>query len=175
MDRKEFEKYMRPSNGLVVISVITGGMGLMLLVAGVILPALVALLPCGICAWATWVGASEFKKQLDSLEAAGQLDYVIREFAGGRQFFGDKLRLSSNYILGKRSGRILSYSQVAKIYQHIHSTNFAEDRRELRVETTDGKMIIVCKLPLHGKGDQELGLVAGLVKAMNPGVQIGYR
>lgn len=175
MDKKALEKYLQPSGGLLVIAGIMGVFFVFLLMGGLFLPALVALVPCVLCGWVGWTSISDFKKQLQELESSGRLEGVLREFAGGKQFFKDKLRLGPTYILGKKSGKILTHSQVRKVYQHVHKTNFVEDRREIRVETQDGKVIIVCQIPLKGKGDQELVQAISIMKTMNPGLQIGYK
>lgn len=175
MDRQTFEKFMKPGVGLLVFGIIMGGFGLVLVFGGMILPGLVAMVPGVLCGWASWSSISRFKKQMEELETSGRLDSVIREFAGGRQFFKDKLRLGPTYIYGKGVGRILTHGEVRKVYQHVHKTNFVEDRREMRVETTDNKIFSLCKIPLRGKGDQELIQAIAIMKTMNPGIHVGYK
>lgn len=175
MDRKELEKYLRPSCTTLVVGIIMAVFGILLLVNGILLPALIALPMGGLCIWAGWSLISDCKKQLDSLEASGRLDGVLREFAGGKQFFKNKLRVGPTYILGRKSGQVLTHSEVRKVYQHVHKTNFVEDSREIRVETADGKTVSVCAIPLKGKGDQELIQVLSIMKTMNPGIHIGYK
>lgn len=173
--KKTLEKYLRPSSALTVIGVILLAFGIVIGAAGAVL---VLLLELVVGALLLWVGLSPvktLKKQLEELETQGRLPGVIREFESGKQFLKDKLRLGPTYILGKKSGVVLTYDQVKKIYQHVHRTNFVEDRREIRVETTEGKIISLCPLPLKGKGDEELVRIISVIKTMNPGVHIGYK
>ena len=175
MDKKALEKYLRPSYTVLVVGIIIDVFCVLFLASGLFLPALITLILGCVCTWAGWSSFSDLKKQLDELEASGRLDSVLREFGSGKQFFKDKLRLGPTYILGKRSGKILTHSQVRKVYQYVHKTNFAEDLREMRVETDDGKVTDVCKIPLKGKGDQELVQAIAIMKTMNPGIHIGYK
>lgn len=175
MNRKGLEKFLYPSSTVLVVGIVMAVFGILLLVNSIFLPALLALPIGGLCIWTGWSTIADCKKQLDSLEASGQLDGVIREFASGRPFFKNKLRVGPTYILGKKSGRVLTHSEVRKVYQHVHKTNFVEDRREIRVETADGKIVSVCQIPVKGKGDQELLQVISIMKTMNPGIYIGYK
>lgn len=175
MGRKEFEKFLRPGYTPLVVGVIVAVFFVMFMVSGLVVPGLIALVPAALCLWAGWSSISDFKKQMEALETSGRLDGVIREFESGKQFFKGKLRMGSAYILGKRSGRILTHGEVRKVYQHVHRTNFVEDRREMRVETGDGKVISLCQIPLRGKGDQELVQAIAIMKTMNPGIYIGYK
>lgn len=175
MDKKSLEKYLKPSPGILVIAVIVGGMGLFLLVGGLILPALIPLAAGGICGWVGWNQISQYKKYMENLEASGEINRVLQEFGSGKQFFKDKLRIGPTYILGKGAGKALKHNQVQKVYQHVHKTNFVEDGREMRVETNEGKLVILCKIPLRGKGDQELIQAISIMKTMNPGIHVGYK
>ena len=182
MDKSVLQKHLRPSMSLIFATVFMALFTIVLVCVGISVGGVVGILLTVfflaitvVVGWSAWKAFSDCSKQLSDMEQSGELNRVLREFESGKQFFKGKLRIGPTYILGKRSGRILTHSQVKKIYQHVHRTNFVEDRRELRVETTDGKTVSVCRLPLRGKGDQELVQAIAIVKTMNPGVYIGYK
>ena len=105
----------------------------------------------------------------------GSIERIIEEFKQARSFAGGNLRLGHTHIFGKKSAAILEYKDIAKAYQYIHKTNFAEDRRELRVETQDGKVFSLCKLELRGKADTSVMTILKEMLSQNPGIKIGYK
>lgn len=175
--KKELKKYLFPSIGGLVF----GAFWIILGIAGMFAAAspvgmlLFGLAFAALCSWKSIADIVRMNDQIKAWEENGRLDRVLQEFATGKQFLNDKLRMGPTYIIGKKSGGVYTYGEIRKIYQYVHKTNFAEDQRELRAELTDGKTRMICKLPLRGKGDAETMQIVALVKAMNPNVHIGYR
>ena len=117
-------------------------------------------------------GISEF---LEGARSRNELDAVLLDFETAQSLCGDKIRMGEKYIYGKKTGGIYDYNQIRKVYQYIHKTNFAEDRRELRAETIDGKTKTLCRLALKGKDDENMKQIVMRIFAKNPTVKIGYR
>lgn len=116
----------------------------------------------------------KFNKTMQQLTENGTIERIAEEFQQAKEYADGNLKLGSAHIYGKRSGTVLEYKDIAKAYQYIHKTNFAEDRRELRVATQDGKTISLCKLALRGKADEALMTIIQVMLSHNPGIKIGY-
>ncbi len=123
----------------------------------------------------TITGLSHFNEIIRQATENGSIDQIVREFQSATPFADGALRLGSRHVFGKRSGNILEYGDITKVYQYIHKTNFAEDRRELRVETKDSKVISLCKLSLRGKSDETLMVILRVMLSHNPAIKIGYK
>ena len=115
------------------------------------------------------------KKFLDNLVADPSYPAIEAEFKCAKSMIKDRVRLGENYIFTKHSGKLLKYSEISKVYQYIHKTNFAEDERALKYINTNGKHRKLCKLDLRGKSDAELQVVVSIIMSKNPNVTIGYR
>lgn len=113
-------------------------------------------------------------KKIKSIEEQGNLPILLNDFKTGRQELKDFVRLGRTYIIGKRTGTIVSYGEVARVYQYIHKTNFVEDARTLKVDTTDGKSHTLCNLPLRGKADDEVVRIISYMLSVNSNIQVGY-
>lgn len=175
--KNELKKYLFPPIGGLLMGIFwlvigIAGMGAVAVPGGFLLVALVFAV---ISSWKCVADIGRMNEQIKEWEDNGRLERVLQEFETGKQFLGDKVRLGPTYIIGKKSGQVYTYDEIKKIYQYVHKTNFAEDQRELRGEMMDGETRMICKLPLHGKGNEELMQVVGLIKVMNPNVQVGYK
>lgn len=117
------------------------------------------------------------KKQLDrQMEAwrnTGAIQGLLAEFQQSAPVFKDTLRLGQTHLFPKGTGKVLTYGELAKVYQYVHKRNFVEDRRELRAVVA-GKEITLANLPLKGKGDEDLKKVLGFFLMKNPGIHVGY-
>ena len=105
----------------------------------------------------------------------GSIDRIVKEFQSAQPFAEGRLRMGPYHIFGQKSGTILEYRDIAKVYQYIRKTNFAEDRRELRVVTAGGKTVTLCRLLTGGKSDKTVTEALAVMLAQNPGIRIGYR
>ncbi len=88
----------------------------------------------------------KLSKWLNEMEALGQLALVLEDFAGAQVFFKNELRLGNTYIFGKKSGKVYTYSYIARVYQGVHITNGVESGRDLRVGTRSGKTLVLCHI-----------------------------
>ena len=125
--------------------------------------------------WQGIAAYTGFSKQIRKLEAMHTVPDVYTDFAQSSVMIGDRLRLGKRYLFGKNTGHIFEFGEISRVYQYIHKTNGVEDRRELKVKTTRGKELILCRLPLKGKADEDIMNVAAIIKAVNPAVEIGYK
>ncbi len=113
-------------------------------------------------------------EKIDEFEKQGTLHVILHDFETAGTAFKDSLRLGQNYLFGKETGNIFTYNDIVQMYQYIHKTNLIEDTRILKVKTSAGKTLDLCKLPLRGKGDDELSQVFAYVKGKNENIYIGY-
>ncbi len=174
--KKKLRKYLRPSVG----GLVAGGFFLALGIAGLFIAesplgmlALMALFAL-ICGLSTVLKLARLNRKLNDMEAEGRLEQLIGEFEGAKPFLKDAVRLGQTHIFGKRSGNLVPYTDIRRIYQYIHKTNFAEDSRELRATCADGKDYTLCRLPLRGKQSEEVGKIVTIITAIQPGIHIGY-
>ena len=118
---------------------------------------------------------SRYNSQIQSLSTQGKLGEVASEFKTADQYCKSNLRMGENHIFGRKSGRIVGYQDISRVFQYVHKTNFAEDKRELRIITKDNEVISLCKLELRGASDSELNVVISRMTRNNPSIQIGYK
>lgn len=175
MNTEELKKYLKPSAvSEIVIGSILAVFGLICLVSvpigGIIFLALAALF--------LWMGISKqnkFNKTFDGYVSSGQINYILADFSSSLPLVNFNIRMGQNYVYGKGSGQIVPYHDIRKIYQHVHRTNFVEDRRELHYVNSQGKVNTLCALQLRNKSQDDLVRIVAIVQAKNPTVHIGYK
>lgn len=123
-----------------------------------------------ICIFVQW----KVIKKVNEIEQRGELPLVLHDFEVAGTAFKDSLKLGQMYMFGKENGGIFAYNDVIQIYQYIHKTNGLEDSRMIKVKTSDGKIHYLCRLPLRGKGDDELRQVFAYIKSKNEKIYLGY-
>lgn len=87
----------------------------------------------------------------------------------------DDVRFGATHIFTKHSARVVKYSDITRVYQYIHKTNFVEDQRALKCTDVNKKEIVLCKLELKDKSDEELQKMVAFILQKNPKIKIGYR
>lgn len=117
---------------------------------------------------------SSIKKKIKTFEHQGEFDLLANDFLAGGKAFNDNLRLGQKFLIGKKTGTIVSYQDIVKIYQYAHKTNGVEDSRMLKIETTNKKNVNLCKIPLKGKADNEVAQVCDYIARMTSRVFVGY-
>lgn len=115
----------------------------------------------------------QVKKSLSLVDKNGDMQILLDDFKNGIQFFKGSLILGQRFIIGKNSGNVLYYSEIIRIYQYIHKTNFVEDMRVLKAVNNKRNVINICALPLRGKGDSELTIAINHILSKNPNVKVG--
>ncbi len=122
----------------------------------------------------TWRDLQKWKESINKIQETGLSQEVVTDFHRARSYFGGELRLGDRYIFGKKSARVLKYSDLRNVYQYIHKTNFVEDSREFRGKTVSDETVEICKMQVRGKSDAELMTVVTEILKKNNRVTVGY-
>lgn len=99
---------------------------------------------------------------------------LLSDFENGGKAFKGSMILGQQNIYGKRSGEIIPYSSVVRIYQYIEKDGIFENDRKLCLELKGGKKVKMGNIPLKGKGNEELKQVFGYICSKNENVMLGY-
>ena len=124
---------------------------------------------------AHFVGRAKFDKLLAKIEENNGMQILLNDFEKAGKAFGDLVILGDVFIIGKRTSMIVSYGEITRVYQYIHSTNGVEDTRILKANLAEGRTVDLCRLPLRGKADDELNQVCRYICSKNPNIIVGYR
>lgn len=111
-----------------------------------------------------------FKK----LEKDSSFASLVEEFHRAVPMQNDQARFGETHIFTKKSLSIVKYSDITRVYQYIHKTNFVEDQRALKCTDVNKKEIVLCKLKLKDKSDAELQKMVAFILQKNPKIKIGY-
>lgn len=99
------------------------------------------------------------------------INAIEQDFARAYPFVKGKLRLGQSYIFAKGSGRLVAYSDLVQVYQHIHTISGIEDKRMLKYIDANGKHHVLCKLRLKGKSDSEMKDIITVIRQKNRDVK----
>ncbi len=114
----------------------------------------------------------KFKKTLEQFEKNGDIDDIMYDFENGRKMFNGALILGQYFLISKKSGTVVEYSEVDKLYQLVKGTG-ERAKRIIQIRTTDKKKINLCKIPVSGsKTSEELGKVLGYITAKNRNISL---
>lgn len=113
-------------------------------------------------------------KQVEKYTQEGKINDVLQDFQSAEKFLDNHLYIGREYVFGKEAGKILEILEISRVYQYVHKTNFAEDRRLLIAETISGGKIALAKLKRYGKSSDELTLIVSRLLEKNPNIQVGY-
>ena len=182
-ENNQIRQYVKPSSVGGLLPLALGcGVGITGLFVDIAHPMLLLLFASGIGLLVSlpyFLSNSRISSVLQEHQRQGTLDVLESDFAASQSAFDGALRVGDAFLFGKKTGTIVSYDQIRKIYVYIHKTNGAEDRRALRIETADGKTHDLCNLPVQNlfhKGDHpDLMKVISLVVFKNPSVKVGYK
>lgn len=175
---EEFKKYIGSTCiGWIVLAVVLVAIYLAALISclnrGEKPPAfqLILLAAAGASLIPYWRSRQFFKK----LEEEGVKEMVVQDFKGAYSLQNDQVRFGEKWFFTRHSDRIVRYDEIKQVYQHIHKTNFVEDRRSLMYVDNNGKTRDLCKLKLGGKSDNEVNTMISIIYQKNPTIKIGYR
>lgn len=119
------------------------------------------------------------KKQneyFDSMLSSKEAYQILKDFWEGSPTTNGQLRMGEKYLFPKGQGVILKYSDIAKVYQSVHSTNGMKDSRVVKAELTDGKTVTLCNIAASNRfGTEEFEGIAYPLLKKNPEIHIGYR
>lgn len=171
---QDVQKYLKTGNGWMVGTILCAVLALVYLP---MLPFLSVLcLAIGaLCFWRRTVVKRKLREQLEGLDGSAEQSRILQDFAHAQSVIGDTLRVGQHYLYGKGSGRVVAYSEIKQVYQHIQRTNFVETARTLQYVNTDGKTRVLCRLPLRDKAKDEVLQVMAFILSKNPNVKLGYR
>lgn len=133
---------------------------------------LIVLLLGGGCMTAGIWQHRQFRKKLQSIEQSGRGESLLNDFENAGRAFSGSLILGDEFVIGKRTGNILTYGEIDRIYQFI--PEHQERHRYLNVDTQSSRKLMLCSIPLGSMGDSELNSVIGYVTAKNPNIQVGF-
>ena len=104
----------------------------------------------------------------------GGVNTLLSDFENGGKAFKGSMILGQQNIYGKRSGEIIPYSSVVRIYQYIEKDGIFENDRKICLELKNDKKLMMGNIPLRGKGNEELRQVFGYICSRNENVMVGY-
>jgi len=116
----------------------------------------------------------DYPRYFQSLEENGQMQWLLQDFSHATSCLNDSLRFGYSCLYAKGQGKLIPYTDIVRVYQYIHKTNFVEDRRELKYINREGKELSLCKLKIRGKSDADVRTIIAMLYAKNPAIQIGY-
>ena len=178
--RKSFEKYIKPSPKAIVFGIfliIAGAaafalelfnhraaFGIIWLAFGLVLGSIMIFL--GV------MNNNKFKQTLEQFEKNGDIDDILYDFENGRKLFGGSLIMGQYFLISKKSGTVVEYSEIDKLYQLVKGTG-ERAKRIIQVRTTDKKKITLCKIPVSGsKTSEEFGKLLGYITAKNRNISL---
>jgi len=174
--RKEIYDYIRPGHGVYIIAavlLVINILSMLIIGSGGIffLWLIIAAMICGPSAYCEL-------KVIDALSAEENkhnLDALYEDFASAKVLGDNNVHIGEKYIFGRRSGGYYEISDISKVYQYIHKTNFVEDKRILRAELGSGGTVALFGLHLKGQDDALLLDAISMIVAINPKVKVGYK
>ena len=186
---KSLKKYIKPSNSLTALGVWFAFLGVSLLIHEIV----AGIENDGIEFEGFWIaviftlfafllielgitGNKRLKKLYTDIEESGGLPLLLDDFENGGKAFKNKLVLGQRFLIGKNTGVVIAYSDIGRIYQEIHKTNYIEDSRTLKIlSVKTNRYYDLCKIPLKGKADDEVQQVIEYIVSMNPNIRVGYK
>jgi len=117
---------------------------------------------------------SRHRKYMRALEKREDFPRLLADFQTSVSMAEDEIRLGDTYFFVNASEWVYAYEDVDSLHQYVHSTNYVEDKRELRGKMKNGDDIF-CKLPLKTEGSNEYSRIALFMLQKNPRIQINKR
>ena len=118
--------------------------------------------------------SKNFDARLGRIEQGGAMGTLINDFENGSKAFNDQLIVGKTFLIGRRTGAVLSYGEIQRMYQYIEKTNGIEDKRFVRVVTANDGVLDLCRLKLRGKSNDEFEQFAEYLSRVNPNIAFGY-
>lgn len=169
-------KYVSPSKeGLIL-----GVFGVLVGIMGLFTKNPLGIFLFGVGCAAVFSGSTLFEmykisKQMKNFELNGELEDVLKEFEEGVQVLNDSIRLGNKYAFGKKTGTIIKYEDISRMYQYVYKTNLIESSRTIKIENISKVQRELCRLPLKGTADNEVKEIMMFILAKNPKIEIGYK
>ena len=133
------------------------------------------VLTAGVIVYAIYQGKKQ-NQYFDTMLSGKEAYQILKDFWEGSPTTNGQLRMGEKYLFPKGQGVILKYSDIAKVYQSVHSTNGMKDSRVVKAELTDGKTVTLCGVAVSNRfGTEEFEEIAYPLLKKNPEIHIGYR
>lgn len=176
--KQDFVKFLKPRGMLFLVL-----LGIMMLMFAVFMilteaPIFAFILFLAVGVMLVYLGLRtlfQYPGYIRALDGSGYMMQILQDYAHANGVLKNQLRFGAYYLFAKGQGKVLVYTDVARVYQYIHRTNFVEDRRELRYVDREGKEGTLCRLKCRGKSDADLHIIIGMLLQKNPSLQVGYK
>ena len=168
------KKFMKPGIGLIIVGAIFLLVGIACAIGAFSWPVLFVVGMGGVILFVGIKSQTDFNNYIRQLTDSGEIDQVLADFNGGRRMLKDSLILGNTYLIGKKQGTVVRYSEIRQLYQHITKRNFVESSRKLVYVSADGKVHDLVDLPLRDKAKDEVIQIMVIVQSKNPNVKLGY-
>lgn len=183
--RKEFIKYAASNGGMSIFFIVAV---FMFAIACAVFSccgfgSLIGNIYCIVCAIILWVifpwcknkGINEMNKRLNELEQQGKLSYLYADFEHGSRAFNDRLRMGENFLIGNKTGTVVTFGEITRIYKYVHSTNGIKDNQIMKIVTVNNTTRDLCNLSTWFSDENEEMQVVQYVLSKNPNVRVGYK
>lgn len=117
---------------------------------------------------------SAYHKKVQKLGESGDMTVILSDFRNGKRVIDDKLIVGREWLIGKGTGEFIKISDIGRIYQTVHKTNYVEDGRHITAVTKDSKEHTICYIKLRGKSDDDVNEFFSLIQTRNPEIEFGY-
>lgn len=121
-------------------------------------------------------GNSTYKKFLSVAASTGELQRMLNDFANSQSLADDRIRLGSEYIFGKQTGRPISYAELRKVYPYVVTGSGCA--RYLKGVTADGQEHMLCEFIVRRSQKDphpDESYIYQVIVTRNPNVYLGYK
>lgn len=117
----------------------------------------------------------KLNKQIKAFKESGQLNRVLNDFQFAQPMYNGGIKLGKEYIFGNKCTAIVRYSDIAKIYEYVHTTNSVKDQRILMAELKNGRCIKLCCLKVYKNTKADEQAVIEVILRNNPLIELGEK
>ncbi len=118
---------------------------------------------------------SDFLSQIKDLKKENKIDYVFSDFLSSESCMEGQLRIGKKYIFGKKSGRVVSYTDLQKAHHFIRKRYGYKQQRFVEVFTSEGDKIKLSKVSDNEKMIAEAEAVMSRIKILAPEADVSMK
>ena len=180
MNEEQFKKFIHPGYGALYAAGVVAALALAIAIViwNTGSPVIVLLIGFGIAALIlySWFSlCKDYNRFLSLHKEKGDLDQIVQDFSNAKSWFKDQIRTGKEHLYCRRTlNYMIPYLRILNLYEQVHSTNGAEDRRNLIAVLEDGKKEDISTLPLRGTGTPELSDFYAFIAQKNPRITFGF-
>lgn len=115
----------------------------------------------------------KFSNQLHKWEKTGEMSGILRDFEGAIPMLNGRVMMGREYAFGKNCSMAITYADIDRVYEYVHSTNSIKDQRLIRVKMINGKQHDLCYLKVYKKETEEEMEIIRAILERNPSVKVG--